>query len=88
MKLEPGTYTIIPNKVLESDIPLACMALWAIIKKQPFKTGVTLRHLVSVSKVSRRALLNYLTTLENKNLIKVNKVIVDGCNFNFYKAID
>lgn len=87
MKLQAGTYTIVPNSILESGMPLACMALWAILRKQPFRTGSTMKHIQKETGLSDKTSLKYLRMLENKNLVKTNIVMIKGNKTNFYKAM-
>lgn len=87
MKLQAGTYTIVPNSILESGMPLACMALWAILRKQKYKQGTTLRKLLQESSLSHCTATKYLRILENKNLVKTNIIVMKGAKTNFYKAM-
>lgn len=88
MKLQAGTYTIVPNSILESGMPLECMALWAILKKQPFRAGSTLKHILGVTGLSEKTAVKYLRILENKNLVKTNTNIMNRSKTNFYKAMN
>lgn len=88
MKLQAGTYTIVPNSILESGMPLGCMALWAILKKQPFRAGSTMKHILSLTGLSENTATKYLRILENKNLVKTNTNIMNRSKTNFYKAMN